>query len=102
MKVLLAVDGSDCSLRAARTLAAWAKTCTGTCAHVLNAQPIVPYMDLLGEARRDRIDAWIQERGRQRSWAALRRTRSSSAATLVLAPGSDESIDQTLVAWQYQ
>lgn len=65
MKVLLAVDGSDCALRAARTLAEWAKTCNGTCAHVLNAQPVVPYMDLLGEARRDRVEAWVQELGRQ-------------------------------------
>lgn len=64
MKALLAVDGSTHAFRAAQTLAQLAKHCAGTRAHVLNVQPHVPYLDLLGEDRKLSVDQLMQERGR--------------------------------------
>jgi len=64
MKALLAVDGSTHALRAAKTLAELAKHCADTRAHVLNVQPHVPYLDLLGEDRKLAIDRLVQERGK--------------------------------------
>lgn len=64
MKALLAVDGSAHALRAARTLVDLAKHCTGVSALVLNVQPHVPYVGLLGDARQAGIERLIQERGK--------------------------------------
>ena len=63
MKALLAVDGSTHALRAAQTLGELAKHCAGARAHVLNVQPHVPYLDLLGDERKSSVDRLMQERG---------------------------------------
>ena len=65
MKALLAVDGSTHALRAARTLVDLAKHCADTSAHVLNVQPHIPHIALLGEGRQGPIDRWVQERGKE-------------------------------------
>ncbi len=65
MKALLAVDGSTHSIRAARTLVDLAKHCADTRAHVLNVQPHIPYVELLGEERQAPIEHWLQERGKE-------------------------------------
>ena len=65
MKALLAVDGSTHALRAARALVDLAKHCADTRAHVLNVQPHIPYVDLLGEERQAPIERWLQERGKE-------------------------------------
>jgi len=65
MKALLAVDGSTHALRATRTLVDLAKHCADTRAHVLNVQPHIPYVALLGEEQQDPIERWVQERGKE-------------------------------------
>jgi nucleotide-binding universal stress UspA family protein len=65
MKALLAVDGSAHALRAARTLVDLSKHCARTSAHVLNVQPHIAYVDLLGADRKASIDRWVQARGRE-------------------------------------
>jgi nucleotide-binding universal stress UspA family protein len=65
MKALLAVDGSTHALRAARTLVNLAKHCADTRAHVLNVQPHMPYLALLGQDRQAPIERWVQERGKE-------------------------------------
>jgi nucleotide-binding universal stress UspA family protein len=65
MKALLAVDGSAHALRATQTLVGLAKHCADTRAHVLNVQPHISYVALLGEERQPAIERWVQERGKE-------------------------------------
>lgn len=63
MKILLAVDGSECGLRAARFLV---RLLDGREAQVevVNVQPTAPYGELLSAETRGRIEALKEERGR--------------------------------------
>jgi len=63
MKVLLAVDGSKCAVRAARFLV---KLLAGREAQVelVNVQPPMAYVDLLSGATRAHVERLIAERGR--------------------------------------
>lgn len=65
MKALVAVDGSDHALHAARTLVDLAKHCSGTRAHLLNVQPHVPYTAVLGGERQAQVERWTRERGEE-------------------------------------
>jgi nucleotide-binding universal stress UspA family protein len=70
MKVLLAVDGSECAVRAAGFLV---QLLAGREAQVtlVNVQPPVAYADLLSAETRTRVDELIAERGRRAAREAL-------------------------------
>jgi len=63
MKVLLAVDGSENALRAAKFVA---RLVAGREARVavVNVQAPVPYGEVLSRETRERIEQWKEERGR--------------------------------------
>ncbi|HZM36532.1 MAG TPA: universal stress protein [Burkholderiales bacterium] len=70
MKVLLAVDGSECAARAARFVV---QLLVGREAQVelVNVQPPVAYADLLFAETRARVDELIAARGRRAARDAL-------------------------------
>jgi nucleotide-binding universal stress UspA family protein len=70
MKVLLAVDGSECALRAAEFLA---RLLAGRHAQVTvaNVQPPIAYGEVLSAETRARVEQWQQERGRQAAAASV-------------------------------
>lgn len=65
MKVLLAVDGSIHSLRAAQFLVELASSRGPMELHVLNVQPYVRHLALLEADTQDHVDRLLLERGRE-------------------------------------
>lgn len=63
MRILLAVDGSECGLRAARFVV---ELFAGreVQVEVVNVQATTPYGELLSGKTRARVEQWHQERGR--------------------------------------
>jgi nucleotide-binding universal stress UspA family protein len=70
MKILLAVDGSECALRAAEFLVLLA---AGPKAHVdvVNVQAEVPYGELLSGEMRERVETLREERARKAAAPAM-------------------------------
>lgn len=70
MKILLAVDGSERALRAARFVV---ELFAGreVQVEVVNVQATTPYGELLSEKTRARVEQWHQERGRLKAADAL-------------------------------
>jgi nucleotide-binding universal stress UspA family protein len=70
MKVLLAVDGSDCALRAAKFVAQLLAQRQAQ-VELVNVQPPIAYGDLLSAATRERAEGLIAQRGRRAAGEAL-------------------------------
>ena len=63
MKIVLAIDGSDCSLRAAKFLNGLIKGLGETEVHVVNVQHPVRYVDLLSEEKQQLVERLNREHG---------------------------------------
>lgn len=95
LKILLPVDGSENSDRAARHLIGMAGHCGPLGIHVVNVQPPFLYVEVLLKPRQEVIDAWAHKAGKEasRSACALLDTAGLSY-TLELAEGE---VAETLV-----
>jgi nucleotide-binding universal stress UspA family protein len=71
MKVALAIDGSDCSLRATRFLIGLIGGRDGSEVHILNVQPPVRYAYLLPAKRKRLVKQWYRDGGDTETAAAL-------------------------------
>jgi nucleotide-binding universal stress UspA family protein len=80
VKVLLAVDGSESALRAAKFVV---QLVAGREAQVelVNVQPPVTYVELLAAATRSRVERLIAERGRRAAAEALNVMKSAGIAS---------------------
>jgi nucleotide-binding universal stress UspA family protein len=76
MKVLLAVDGSDGALRAAKFVA---RLFAGREAHVdvVNVQAPVPYGEILAAEVRERLEQWKEEQGHLAAAGAMQALESA-------------------------
>ena len=70
LKVLLPVDGSKNSNRAAKHLIHWIKNLGAMEVHVVNVQPELLYIETLLKTSQGVIDAWTQKAGRDASRSA--------------------------------
>lgn len=79
MKVLLAVDGSECALRAAEFLA---RLAAGRHVEVtvVNVQAPVSYGELLSGETRGQVERWQEERGRRAAAPAMESLAASKVA----------------------
>src|SRR5688500_972540 len=79
MKVLLAVDGSECALRAAEFLA---RLAAGRHVEVtvVNVQAPVSYGELLSGETREQVERWQEERGRRAAAPAMESLAASKVA----------------------
>jgi len=71
MKIALAIDGSNCSLRATRFLIGLIGGRDGSEVHVINVQPPVRYADLLPARRKQLVKQWYRDGGETETAAAL-------------------------------
>lgn len=79
MKVLLAVDGSDCALRAASFLVQFLSGRKAQ-VEVVNVQPPVTYLSVLAAPARARVEALIEKRARSAVKQALELLSSAEIA----------------------
>lgn len=70
MKVALAIDGSDCCLRATKFAIELIGERRGTEVHVLNVHPPVRYADLLAVEKQQLIEQWNRKAGMEATAAA--------------------------------
>ena len=70
MKIVLAIDGSSCSLRATRFLIELIAGREGQEIHVINVQAPVRYADLLPDRRKRLVKQWNVEGGELETAAA--------------------------------
>lgn len=97
LKILLPVDGSENSDRAARHLIGLAGHCGAMDIHVVNVQPPFLYIEVLLKPRQEVIDAWTHKAGKDaaRSACALL-DAAGDPYTLELVEGE---IAETLVRY---
>jgi nucleotide-binding universal stress UspA family protein len=65
MKVVLAIDGSESSLRATQFIVGLVKGRDGTEVHIVNVQSPVRYLDLLSKEKQQLAERLTRERGEQ-------------------------------------
>lgn len=70
MKVALAIDGSNCSLRATKFVIELFEGREGTEVHVVNVHAPVRYVDLLAAEKRQLIEQWNRKSGEETTAAA--------------------------------
>jgi len=70
MKVALAIDGSNCSLRATKFAIELIDGREGTEVHVVNVHAPVRYADLLSAEKRQLIEQWNRKSGEETTAAA--------------------------------
>jgi len=97
LRILLPVDGSENSDRAARHLIDMARHCGEMDIRVVNVQPPFLYIQVLLKPRQEVIDAWAHKAGKDASRSACALLDAASMPyTLELAEGE---VAETLVQY---
>lgn len=90
MKVVLAIDGSDCSLRATQFLVDLVKGRDGAEVHIVNVQYPVRYLDLLSKEKQQLVERLTRERGeRETAYARETLTEAKVPFHLEVVVGED-------------
>ena len=90
MKIVLAIDGSDCSLRATKFLIDLIKGRGGAEVHIVNVQHPVRYVDILSEEKKQLVERLNRESGeRETGYAREALAEASVPVHLHVVVGDD-------------